>query len=79
MRISEQTAEAIMNGELDLGDIINGDSDVPITDFDALQEMFQEIADDGDFDMDADFLDILDVMFDVIEMDFIEHNDMAKS
>lgn len=79
MRISEQTAEAIMNGELDLGDIINGDSDVPITDFDALQEMFQEIADDSDFDMDADFLDILDVMFDLIEMDFIEHNDMAKS
>ena len=72
MRISEQTAEAILNGDIELGDIINGDSDVPMTDFDALQEMFQEIADDSDLDMDGDFLDILDIMLEEIEMDFIE-------
>lgn len=72
MRISEQTAEAIMNGELDLGDIINGDSDVPITDFDALQEMFEAIAEENDLDMDADFIDILDIMLEEIEIDFIE-------
>lgn len=72
MRVSYATAEAIINGDIELGDIINGDSDVPMADFDALQEMFQEIAEGSDLDMDADFIDILDIMLDEIEMDFIE-------
>lgn len=70
MRLTHETAEAIVNGELDLFDVLNGDADVSDSDFESVQDLFETVAADNDLDAEDDFEEILDIMLEEIESVF---------
>lgn len=72
MRLTRETAEAIVDGELDLFDVLNGDADVSDSDFESVQDLFETVAADNDLDAEDDFEEILDIMLEEIESIFCE-------
>lgn len=70
MRLTRETAEAIVDGELDLFDVLNGDADVSDSDFESVQDLFETVAADNDLDAEDDFEEILDIMLEKIESVF---------
>lgn len=72
MRLTRETAEAIVNGELDLFDVLNGDADVSDSDFESVQDLFETVAASNCLDVEDDFNEILDIMLEEIESIFCE-------
>lgn len=68
--LSDQTAQAINSGKIDIYDILAGHAKVQPGEQEHLQDMYDNIAGDYGYHGDDDFEDIIDKMHDHIEHDY---------
>lgn len=68
--LSQETADRILSQELDLYDVMSGNTDVPEEDVAAIQAMYDDVSIDFGLHPDDDFEPILDRVYDYIEADY---------